>query len=558
MARFQQKQLQEKEEKLLRLYEEQQKRALKSVGSRSGGTSVSPASSVGVGKVRYLFQSRRNTEGKNGIGITGRDKSYPLEPLTKYPSARNLERDGRHRTARRTGASNWTSGPHQRSYSLDRYNTNLSGRNEYPYDLNGNEDYDYVDRYVTGDGRNIAGIRREKPNLVFSGRSQPDLNFYEVPNLQERSAFSKARNANYEREERNDTYLTQYSVKPSARWESDQNRNQDYGIQTNSFGGDRMEGRFRNFVSQGTANRSVGQQGPRTRTLASARQDVKETTSTNAINGNVSSPVRKIRKPTPVPLSVAPTNLFQREIKRTPRTETIKEVPMPVSSTRTSASRTQAGSSAKPLTSTVRNLPPTPQRSSPISKATASSQAVTTKSSLPSNLVDCRICGRHFAADRVAKHEEVCQKSSKKRKPFDALQQRVKGTEVEKYVRKSSKTLRSQPEQVAKPQSNWRKKHEEFIRNIRAAKEVSVHLKNGGKLSDLPPPPPSDYSDYIQCPHCSRKFNSSAAERHIPKCANIINNKPKPGLQKSGGLKQGTKLLRTASVSSPPAVRGRK
>lgn len=119
---------------------------------------------------------------------------------------------------------------------------------------------------------------------------------------------------------------------------------------------------------------------------------------------------------------------------------------MPVSSARTSASRTQAGSSAKPLTSTVRNLPPTPQRSSPISKATASSQAVTTKSSLPSNLVDCRICGRHFAADRVAKHEEVCQKSSKKRKPFDALQQRVKGTEVEKYVRKSSKTLRSQPE----------------------------------------------------------------------------------------------------------------
>lgn len=76
--------------------------------------------------------------------------------------------------------------------------------------------------------------------------------------------------------------------------------------------------------------------------------------------------------------------------------------------------------------------------------------------------------------------------------------------------------------------SNWRKTHEEFINTIRSAKQVQAHLAAGGKLSDLPPPPPSDTSDYIQCPHCGRKFNEAAAERHIPKCENMRHNKPNP------------------------------
>lgn len=92
-------------------------------------------------------------------------------------------------------------------------------------------------------------------------------------------------------------------------------------------------------------------------------------------------------------------------------------------------------------------------------------------------------------------------------------------------------------------QTNWRKKHEEFINSIRAAKEMQVHLAKGGKLSDLPPPPPSDYSDYIPCPHCGRKFNQNAADRHIPKCATMIHNKPNPSLQKK---------------SAPPSAKGPK
>ena len=52
----------------------------------------------------------------------------------------------------------------------------------------------------------------------------------------------------------------------------------------------------------------------------------------------------------------------------------------------------------------------------------------------------------------------------------------------------------------------------------------------------LPPPPPVDeeYDDRVQCPHCMRKFNATAAERHIPKCSSI-RAKPKMLVKGGGG-----------------------
>ena len=50
-----------------------------------------------------------------------------------------------------------------------------------------------------------------------------------------------------------------------------------------------------------------------------------------------------------------------------------------------------------------------------------------------------------------------------------------------------------QPEPPKKP-SNWRRKHEEFIATIRAAKGLGQALKEGGKL---PPPPPPSYDPGI-------------------------------------------------------------
>ena len=56
---------------------------------------------------------------------------------------------------------------------------------------------------------------------------------------------------------------------------------------------------------------------------------------------------------------------------------------------------------------------------------------------------------------------------------------------------------------------DWRKKREEFKSTLQAAKEAQRHLAKGGDLRDLPPPPPSDTSDYVQCPYCHRRYKDA-------------------------------------------------
>ncbi|XP_055322298.1 uncharacterized protein LOC129578157 isoform X2 [Sitodiplosis mosellana] len=172
-------------------------------------------------------------------------------------------------------------------------------------------------------------------------------------------------------------------------------------------------------------------------------------------------------------------------------------------------------------------------RSSASSTASASKAAVTGPP--PEGMVACGICGRNFYEDRIEKHETICKKTStKKRKVFDVTKHRVQGTEAEAYVKKAQKT-KKKPEAPAK-KSNWRRKHEEFIAAIRSAKQVQQHLANGGKLSDLPPPPVSENPDYVRCPTCNRSFNETAAARHIPKCASYQFNKPKTNTKTAATL----------------------
>ncbi|XP_068682543.1 zinc finger C2HC domain-containing protein 1C-like [Montipora foliosa] len=119
----------------------------------------------------------------------------------------------------------------------------------------------------------------------------------------------------------------------------------------------------------------------------------------------------------------------------------------------------------------------------------------------------CSICGRRFALDRLAKHEKVCTKAAhSKRKVYDTRKHRSKGTDHEQYVA-SGKYLE---EPKKRPKADWRAQHDNFIKAIRYAKGLSDE-----------PPPPAENPDYVQCPHCKRKFNSAAAERHIPKCKDI-------------------------------------
>ncbi|XP_053323548.1 zinc finger C2HC domain-containing protein 1A [Spea bombifrons] len=139
------------------------------------------------------------------------------------------------------------------------------------------------------------------------------------------------------------------------------------------------------------------------------------------------------------------------------------------------------------------------------------------------DLRPCKICGRTFFPATLKKHILICQKaSSKKRKTFDSSRQRAEGTEIP-----TVKPVKPRPEPPKKP-SNWRRKHEEFIATIRAARGLTQNLKEGGGLP--PPPPPSYDPDYIQCPYCQRRFNENAADRHINFCkeqAARITNKGK-------------------------------
>ncbi|KFO78022.1 Zinc finger C2HC domain-containing protein 1B, partial [Cuculus canorus] len=140
------------------------------------------------------------------------------------------------------------------------------------------------------------------------------------------------------------------------------------------------------------------------------------------------------------------------------------------------------------------------------------------------DLVRCTTCGRSFAQDVLLRHDPICRKIfNKKRKPFNSLKQRLQGTEI--------MTVKKQPPQKGDirfvflffplqkqpvKKSNWRQHHEDLIHAIRSARQVTKALKEGRPLP--PPPPPSINPDYIQCPHCSRRFNEAAAQRHIKFC----------------------------------------
>ncbi|XP_054842013.1 zinc finger C2HC domain-containing protein 1A isoform X2 [Eublepharis macularius] len=174
------------------------------------------------------------------------------------------------------------------------------------------------------------------------------------------------------------------------------------------------------------------------------------------------------------------------------------------------------------------------------------------------DLLPCKICGRTFFSSALKKHVPICQKTAtKKRKTFDSSRQRAEGTDIP-----TVKPLKPRPEPPKKP-SNWRRKHEELLAAIRAAKGVDQVLKEGGKLP--PPPPPSYDPDYIQCPYCQRRFNESAADRHIIFCkeqAARISNKGKVVTDSKGKLptrsqykSPSVKKMPSTGITSPGSSR---
>ena len=84
--------------------------------------------------------------------------------------------------------------------------------------------------------------------------------------------------------------------------------------------------------------------------------------------------------------------------------------------------------------------------------------------------------------------------------------------------------------------SSWRDKSEQFRQAMRAARGVTAAIKAGVNPRDIPMAPSVPDPSLILCPHCGRRFNEKAAERHIPKCQDI---RAKPTMLRAGGGRGG-------------------
>eukprot|EP00743_Colponemidia_sp_Colp-15_P011260 GILK01012533.1.p1 GENE.GILK01012533.1~~GILK01012533.1.p1 ORF type:complete len:1062 (+),score=257.29 GILK01012533.1:432-3188(+) len=81
--------------------------------------------------------------------------------------------------------------------------------------------------------------------------------------------------------------------------------------------------------------------------------------------------------------------------------------------------------------------------------------------------------------------------------------------------------------------SGWRNEHQRLQQNFQYAKECESAVKRGVQP---PPVPELPVDSMVSCPHCARKFSSSAAQRHVEICAKV-ENKPKPLAQVRRDLK---------------------
>lgn len=156
------------------------------------------------------------------------------------------------------------------------------------------------------------------------------------------------------------------------------------------------------------------------------------------------------------------------------------------------------------------------------------------------NRVECLICHRKFAEDRIDRHMQACKTSnSRKKKVFDSAKMRNADNDAMQYQGRSET-----PPKVKK--SNYKEQHEQLVANLKAARAATEYEKAKAEGKAVGPPPkmpeyklPDD--DRVECPYCGRKFGSNAAQRHIPFCEKShagkkLNDKGgKPGTTKKGG-----------------------
>lgn len=93
----------------------------------------------------------------------------------------------------------------------------------------------------------------------------------------------------------------------------------------------------------------------------------------------------------------------------------------------------------------------------------------------------------------------------------------------------------------------WKQQSLAFREAMKAARAVKIAQETGAPLPPVMPSAPDP--SLVPCPHCGRRFNQKAAERHIPQCQNI---KAKPS-----SLKRGSGINAANGVGQAASTKGK-
>ena len=112
------------------------------------------------------------------------------------------------------------------------------------------------------------------------------------------------------------------------------------------------------------------------------------------------------------------------------------------------------------------------------------------------DLMQCPDCERKFNPQSFEKHRKVCKQVFKEKE-----EEKIESPKVERKLN-----------------IKWKKNSESFRNALRAAREYQEAIKLG---NNPPRPPMMDVDeDFVECPHCQRRFAPATAARHMPHCAN--------------------------------------
>lgn len=194
-------------------------------------------------------------------------------------------------------------------------------------------------------------------------------------------------------------------------------------------------------------------------------------------------------------------------------------------------------------------------RSTNMKKESSSSQFEQEEDFVEVERGECPVCGRKFAFDRLDKHIKACKVSSKPRKQFDISKKRLdaEARQIAMKVQKDEPKKKN-TEMPANKMPKWKRDHLQFQQILRAGRPQN-ETNNGGYSQGgrydggYSAPQEEIMDDRVPCPHCGRKFNSDVADRHIPRCRDII-NKPKT-IKRGEGNAAGVSALTSRSNTKP-------